>query len=654
MKRSPRLRRIRAAFATLTADHDKVSFDDALVEHAPETSVIHIFRRFWPTVKPYSGWLLLSVVFIAVSAVLSAVSIWMYKVLVDRVLVPHQFSMFWPIAAAYIVISIFEGLVGFGQTYLSTLVSERFVLNLRTSFFRHLMRLSIDFFDRHRLGDVLSRIGGDIRTIEDLTVSGLRSAASNVFRFIFYAAATFYLRWDLALAAFVVVPPFWVVSRYFSRRIRLVSREQRRRSGSVTSLAEESISNIAVVQIHNREEHEVRRFNRQGEANFAVKLTSAKLRAYFSPLIEISNLIASLLVIGMGIWEVTAGRLSIGGILAFLAYVSQLYSPIRGITRLINRWHSAAAGAERVIEFFDEVPAVKESETPAVLGRASGRVELQNVSFRYSGAARVALEDASFSLQPGEALAVVGRSGAGKSTLAKLLLRLYDPEAGRVLLDGIDLRELKLSNLRENITMLPQEPMIFDTTIRENIAYGMTCIGKRDAIDSPSSRQQVGDIPDGSAGRDDGGTAGDDAIIEAAKAADADDFIRGLPEGYDTIVGQKGRLLSGGQRQRIGIARAMVRNTPVLVLDEPTTGIDAGSADRIIAPLRRLMAGRTTIIISHELHMVSWATRIAMLEEGRVVGLGPHEELLETCPQYEKLYRLHAGEELGTGVYRNA
>ena len=500
--------------------------------------------------------------------------------------------------------------MNFTDQYMSAWVGERFVLNLRVRLFAHMQRLSLGYFENNQLGDILSRLTGDVGSIESLVLTGVNVALTYALQIGFFTIAMFYLNWQLALAAFVAAPGFLLLARVFSRRIKDASRERRRRSGSISAVAEETLGNVALVQAYDRQDHEVHRFHEENLGSFRAQMTATRLEALFSPFSSLLETIGVLLVVGIAVWELANNRITLGGLLVFVAYLTQLYGPISGFGNLWNSIYSASASAERIIEVLDEQPGVIQPEHPRSLTRAAGDLRFEDVEFSYPGTDKAVLRGISYRVPPGAKVAIVGSSGAGKTTLTKLMLRFYDPADGRITLDGRDLRDLSLSDLRRNVTAVLQETLVFDGTVADNIRYG-----KPDATDQE--------------------------ITAAAIAADAHEFITALPEGYDTRIGQRGRMLSGGQRQRLAIARAMIRNSPVLLLDEPTTGLDAESTQRVLEPMRRLMSGRTTIIISHNLLTVTDADQILFLDDGVITGAGTHQQLLGRHPGYTRLYRLH-------------
>ncbi|WP_190822887.1 ABC transporter ATP-binding protein [Saccharopolyspora pogona] len=579
-------------------------------EAAPPVSVREIFRRFWPYLRPYRGWLCVVMALILIAPVLDAATIWFFKILVDKVLVPRDFSLFFGLAAAYVVVTLLSGLISFGDRYLSTWLAERFLLELRTDLFRHLHELSVEFLERRKIGDTLSRITGDIAAIENLVLSGLTQTISYAFKIVLFTGALFVLSWQLAIASLVTIPAFWLTARFFSHRIKAASREKRQRTGSISSVAEESLSNAALVKAYGRENSETDRLHRENLGSFAAELVATRLKALFSPMIQLLELAGVLIIVGLGTWQLTQNTISLGGLLVFLGFLSQLYSPVRGFGQLSNTVFAAAASAERVIELLDQQPTVHDPVRPRRLDRARGVVTFDDVTFRYPHAERDVLHGISFTAAPGQTIALVGASGSGKSTTGKLLLRFYDPDAGAITLDGTDLRSMPQKSVRHNVSVVLQDVLALDMSIRDNILWG-----KPDATD--------------------------DEVVRAARAADAHEFITGLPDGYETRVGQHGRLLSGGQRQRIAIARAMIRDAPILLLDEPTVGLDAAATARVLAPLRRLMEGRTTIVVSHNLITVRDADQILLLDGGRIAEAGTHPELMGRGGRYAELYRLH-------------
>ncbi|WP_234543085.1 ABC transporter ATP-binding protein [Streptomyces shenzhenensis] len=538
------------------------------------------FRRFWPLTRGDRRWLWLIIACVVVSALAETAAILLFADLTDHALKAGSLAAFWGPAGAWLGVAALGALVGYLGNSLATWTAERFVLRLRAKVFRHVQGLPPHFFQRHRQGDLVERLTGDVEAIEQMVVSGVVGTVAAAFSAVFYAAAACWLRWDLALATFVLAPLFLFAARRFSGRIRTASQDERVADGAITSVVAESIGNVVLTQAYNRRRDEERRLDAEARAWMRASVRGARLSEMYAQFVEVVETVCVLSVIGLGVWEISAGRMTLGQLLAFAAFLGYLYPPIRNLGQLGLTLTAATAGAERIGEILDAEPAVTDPDRPVGPWPVRGWVSFHHVSFRYPGSRRASLRDVDFAAGPGELVLVTGRSGAGKSTLSKLLTRFYDPSAGVICLDGVPLGDVPLEFLRENVALLPQQTLILNGTVRENIGCGRP-------------------------------GATDDEIEQAA--------------------------LSGGQLQRIAIARAMLRAAPVLVLDEPTAGLDAIAARQVVAPLRKLMAGRTTIMITHDLTLAPDADRVLVVDRGRLVEAGTHAELLARDGAYAAL-----------------
>ncbi|WP_328809033.1 ABC transporter ATP-binding protein [Nonomuraea montanisoli] len=551
---------------------------------APAVTIRRTFREFWPGTRGLRRLFVAGTVLAILAAVCEVAAIALFGHITDKVLTTRVLSAFWAPALAWLALAVVAGVMSFGGAYVTALGAERFLLSLRDRVFAHVQTLSPDFFENRRLGDLMARLTDDIEAIEQLVGSGMVKVLTTVVSVVFFAGAAFFIRWDLALVTLALVPAFLLVSKLFAARFRVAAANERLSNGAMNSVIEESLANQSLVQAYNRQTTESRRLHREGRGWLRANMWQARLSGLYGPMVQVLQTICMVVILGVGAWEIAEGRLTIGGLLAFAAYLGLLYPAVQSLGEIALTVSEAAAGSDRVMEILDARPSVNDRATALTLvSRSHGRIEFEDVGFTYPGRHRPTLRHLSLTAQPGELIVCTGPSGAGKSTLAKLLLRFYDPDQGRILLDGVDIRDLTRSSLREAITILHQESMLFSGSVRENIAYGRP-----------------------------GATF--DEVVKAAVLAGAHDFITALPRGYDTPVGQRGRQLSGGQRQRIAIARALVRDAPVLVLDEPMTGLDEVTAARVMEPLRRLMTGRTTILITHDLRHVPEGARTIVLE----------------------------------------
>lgn len=498
--------------------------------------------------------------------------------------------------------------------------------NLRAALYKHLQRLSLAFHDQRRTGDILTRITGDVSEVEDFIIGSLSDIIGSLLVLTGTLVYLFYQSWQIGLVATLIIPLMAVVSNYFAKQIKAATKQQRAREGDLATATQEMLSSIRVIQTYSQGDHELKRFAEVNERNAGIALQTAKLQARFSWVMKVLESLAISGVVWLGLWlihGVQPPAITVGTLVLFIDQIRNMFKPTRKIIKEWNTIGKIYASAERIGELLDRQPAVSNLPNAVAAPTFRGQIELQAVSFAYqpsneegdeekaAAAAHQVLNGVTFTATPGEVLALVGQTGAGKSTIIQLLPRLYDPSAGRILIDGTDIRTFTLESLRSQISVVLQETVLFTGTVAENIAYGRT--GPKG---SPTHEE----------------------IVEAAIQANAHSFIEKLPQGYDTVLGERGANLSGGQRQRLAIARAFIRNAPILILDEPTTGLDPESSELVLLALRLLMRGKTTIIISHDYKLVRQADKIVVLGAGRIEQMGTHRELIESGGTYANLY----------------
>jgi len=500
------------------------------------------------------------------------------------------------------------------QSYLLSRVGEGVVADLRRTVYRHLLTLSPRFFETRKTGEITSRLTSDISTVQGVVSSALVQIFSQTLTLVGTVIILFVTNWRLSLLMLSIVPVVVLAAFYFGRLLRKVSKEFQDRVADANARAEEAIGGIRVVQAFTAEPLEARTYADLIGASFKVALRRARIRAIFNPVVFFAMFTAIGIVLWYGGRLVIAGELTPGQLVALLVYTFSVAGAVGAFSGLFSQFQEALGASSRIFELLDEKSDLPEPANPVKLGSVRGEVRFEHVSFGY-GERGVVLEDVSLAAQPGEVVALVGPSGAGKSTLISLIPRFYDPTAGRLLLDGVDIRDLTLYDLRSNIALVPQETQLFSGTVAENIRYG-----------KPG--------------------ASDAEVIEAAKAANAHEFITSFPDGYATIVGERGIKLSGGQRQRVAIARALLKNPRILILDEATSSLDSESEALVQEALEVLMQGRTTFVIAHRLSTIRSADKIVVLEAGRIVQQGTHQELLAAGGLYKELYELQFREDV--------
>lgn len=577
--------------------------------HTPAVSIREIWRRFWPDARPFSGWILLSLAILATLPLIEAVEIWLFQRVVDDVLVPGNLAPFLPLAATYVGLGLASGTLSYVDSVLTAWIGQRFVLSVRRRLFDHLLRLSPDALGRRPRGDLLTRLSGDVSEIERLMLSGVSSALSSVLRVAFFVTALFLIDALLAVVTLLVTPLLAGLARRLTTLVKAAAREQRRRSGSLAAVAERGLTNLALIQSANRQSATSDLFDREAQAKLAASVAGTRYRALLGPIVSLLELSGVLGVIGLGGWAISSGRLTLGELLTFMTFLTQLYGPLRSLASLTTSLFAASAGAERIIELLDELPSVSDQPDARPLPPVRGQITFQAVSFAYPGSSRPALERIDLQIEPGERLALVGPSGAGKSTIAKLLIRFHDPDTGSIAVDGHELRGIQLASLRQQIAYLPQDANLAGATIGEAIGFARPDATRRE-------------------------------IAEAARAAGIELFIRSLSRGYDTPISEGGTSLSGGQRQRLAVAMAILRDSPIVILDEPTAALDPRATRAVTDSLQRLGRERTVLIISHQLMTVRHADRIVVIDNGQIAEEGTHGALLKARGLYAQLWRL--------------
>jgi ABC-type multidrug transport system fused ATPase/permease subunit len=518
------------------------------------------------------------------------------------------------LALALITIYLLRAVSRFGTDYVSHYAAWKILERIRSHLYNHLQNLSLRFFHDKKTGELMSRVIDDTRNFEQMLAHAIPTVVVNGLMVIGVSAILFSMNWRLALYTLIPIPLlFWMVLK-FSKISRPMFREVQKENAEINAILQDNFSGIREIKAFTQEEYESRRTFARIAAYTKAMLRALRFTNAFHPSIEFISGLGTVIVIFFGGRLALANQLALEDLVAFLLYLGTFYQPITSFGMLNEGIQHALASAERVMEILNEEPEIKNAPDAIDLDRVNGKLEFRNVSFRYVDNVPV-LKNVSFKVQPGQMLALVGPTGVGKTTIANLIPRFYEPDSGEILVDDIDIRKIKLHSLRKQISLVSQDVFLFNGTVKENILYGR---------------------PD----------ATEEEIIAAAKAANAHDFIMELPEGYNTRVGERSVKLSGGQKQRISIARAVLKDAPILILDEATSSVDTQTEKLIQEALDKLTVNRTTIVIAHRLSTIQQADQIIVLEEGEIVEMGKHDELLETGGLYSQLYRAQDTEQL--------
>ncbi len=567
-----------------------------------------LYLRLLMYVKPYLFQIGLAVFCIIFAAAANLYVPWIIKDVIDDVLATKDMVMLNIIAGGIIVVFLFRGIFFYGQTYLMAFVGQRVIIDIREALYRHLQRLSLSYFETRRTGTIMSYITNDVAALQTALMESVIEMVTEGVILIGSLAAMFAIHWRLTLLTLITLPLVLQAINIFGKKLRLAGAVMQERAADITSVLQETVLAVRVIKSFVREDYEIERFNRENYHNFRAQMKASQLMATLTPIIEFLAAIGVTVIIWYGGREVVGGHITSGALIAFLIYVVNLSNPIKRLSRVYGNIQRAMAAAQRVFEVLDTEPEIQDRPGAAELPPIEGKVAFDNVTFEYKPG-EPALLDITMEARPGQVVAIVGPSGAGKTTIANLIPRFYEPTVGTITIDGIDIKTITLNSLRRQIGIVPQETMLFNGSVYENIHYG--------DLDAPR-----------------------EAVMAAANAANAHNFIMRMPEGYDTQIGERGTKLSGGQRQRIAIARAILKNPRVLILDEATSALDSESEALVQEALDKLMIGRTSFVIAHRLSTVQRAGIILVMDKGRIVERGSHAALIDAGGLYSKLYQV--------------